>query len=59
MDKLWIVGAFLGGVAVGLWVAKQYAKQTISSDISNTLNSVGLGGGTIEKVAQAVIVPQV
>lgn len=58
MTRLWVgVLAFAGGVFVGIQVAKIYAQQTVKGDISTALNAVHLGGGTIEKIADALLVP--
>lgn len=59
MSKVWVaVIAASGGLIAGLMIAKVYAQQTIKTDISNTLGKVGLAGGVVEQVADAVIVPQ-
>jgi hypothetical protein len=60
MSKLWIaILAGAGGIAVGLLIAKEYAQQKVAGDIHDTLNAVGLGGGTVEQLAKNLIVPQV
>jgi hypothetical protein len=53
MTRLWVgVIAFAGGVAVGLFAAKLYAANQVSSGIHGALQSIGLGGGTVEAIAQ-------
>lgn len=47
--------AFGAGVAAGLWIAKQYAKGEVHDKVHETLDSVGLGGGKIEELAQDLI----
>jgi hypothetical protein len=56
-----IVGAiaFVGGVGVGLLVAKVYARQQVRSGLHDALNAVGLGGGRVEAFLSGVVVPQV
>lgn len=57
MSKIWVgVLAFAGGVFVGIQIAKAYAQNVLSSDIHSALGP--LAGGTIEAVADKLIVPQ-
>jgi hypothetical protein len=59
MSRLWIgVLAFAGGVFVGVQLAKAYAQTVIKNDVHDVLSKVGLEGGTIEDIADKVIVPQ-
>jgi hypothetical protein len=59
VGKLWVgVLAFAGGVFVGIQVAKLYAQNVIKSDINSVLSPIGLGGGTVEAIADKLIVPQ-
>ena len=48
---------FVGGVAVGLLIAKQYARAQVNSAIGSALDSVGLGkyAATVE----GLVTPQV
>jgi hypothetical protein len=58
MSRLWVgIIAGAAGIFVGIQIAKIYAQQTVKGDISSALNAVHLGGGTIEKVADALLVP--
>lgn len=60
MNRFWVaVAAGLGGVVVGLLIARTYAQATVKGDIHDALNAVGLAGGKFESVADALIIPQV
>lgn len=60
MNKFWVaVLAGTGGVIVGLLIARQYAQATVASDIHTALSKVGLGGGTVETLVSALVLPQV
>lgn len=48
---------FVGGVAVGLYVAKLYARQQVNSGIANVLNTFGLSGLT--PTVQGLVTPQI
>lgn len=50
---------FVGGVATGLFIAKLYAKKKTEDSVHSVLDAIGLGGGTIEEIADSIIVPQV
>jgi hypothetical protein len=59
VGKLWVgVLAFVGGVFVGTQIAKLYAQNVIKGDISSALGTIGLSGGTVETLADKLIVPQ-
>jgi hypothetical protein len=58
MSRVWIgVIAFVGGVGVGLFVAKLYATSKIQGDIDAGLSKVGLGGGAVQSFIDTSIVP--
>ena len=58
MMRLWVgVIAFVGGVGVGLFVAKLYATSKIQSDIDSGLSKVGLGGGAVQSFIDTTVVP--
>jgi hypothetical protein len=58
VSKLWIgLLAGAGGFALGLVVAKIYAKQKVQGSVDSLLGSVGLGGGAIQGFADQYIVP--
>jgi hypothetical protein len=60
VSRFWVaVIAGGGGIVVGLWLAKQYAKSEVTDTIHSALGSVGLAGGTVEKIADAIVIPQV
>lgn len=48
---------FGAGIAVGLLIAKAYAKAKIESGVHDVLAKVGLQGGVIEELADRVIMP--
>jgi hypothetical protein len=48
---------FSGGVAVGLYLAKLYAKSEATSTIHSVLNSVGFGGGVVETITDRLVTP--
>lgn len=50
---------FVGGVAVGLFIAKQYARSQWSGAIHDGLAKLGLEGGVIEETADRLILPTV
>jgi hypothetical protein len=50
---------FAGGVAVGLYVAKLYARSQVNGAIHEGLDAIGLGGGYIESIAQGLVTPAV
>lgn len=50
---------FAGGVAVGLVIAKLYARSQWSNAIHDALAKAGLAGGPIEETVDRVILPQV
>jgi hypothetical protein len=50
---------FVGGVAVGLAIAKLYARSQWSGAIHDGLAKLGLGGGPIEETVDRVILPTV
>lgn len=47
--------AFGGGVAVGLIVAQVYARGQVQSTLDKGLNKIGLGGGTVQSVADSFV----
>jgi hypothetical protein len=51
--------AFAGGVAVGLYAAKLYARSQVDDAIHEGLDAINLGGGKIESVAKAILTPAV
>lgn len=59
--KTLIVGslAFAAGVAVGLLVAKIYARSQITDGVHKVLDSVGLGGGTTQNLVDTFVIPAV
>lgn len=48
---------FVGGVALGLYIAKLYARSQVNSTISSALDSVGLGG--LAPTVQGLVTPAV
>jgi hypothetical protein len=59
VTKVWVaVVAGAAGVALGLFIAREYAQVAVTSDLNNALNKVGLGGGAIQTLADS-FVPQV
>lgn len=48
---------FVGGVAVGLYVAKLYARQQVNNTIGNALNAIGLG--SIAPTVEGLVTPAV
>ncbi len=58
MTRLWVgVIAFVGGVGVGLVVAKLYAQSKIQGDLDSVLGKVGLGGGAVQSFVDGTVVP--
>lgn len=58
MTRLWVgVIAFVGGVGVGLFVAKLYAQNKIQGDLDSLLNKAGVGGGAIQSFVDGTVVP--
>ncbi len=49
--------AFGGGVLVGLWLAKQYARKELDGTIHDALNHVGLAGGALEQTVKDTLQP--
>jgi hypothetical protein len=49
-----MVLAFGGGVAVGLLIAKYYARNKVQGGISDLLTSVGVSQGTANGIAQGI-----
>lgn len=47
--------AFGGGIAVGLWLAKQYASVKVSDSVHDALDKAGLAGGQVESIVQSVV----
>lgn len=55
MSKTWVaLIAFAGGLGAGLLIAKFYARATVSGDISQGLQAVGVGGSTADAVGKAL-----
>lgn len=46
---------FAGGVAVGLLIAKEYARYQVQGGIDSALSRVGLGGGAVQGVADSLV----
>jgi hypothetical protein len=58
MSRAWLgVIAFVGGVGVGLLVAKLYASSKIQGDLDAGLAKVGLGGGAVQSFVDTTVVP--
>jgi hypothetical protein len=59
--KTVIVGslAFVGGVAIGLLVAKLYARQQVTEGAHKFLDSIGLGGGVTQNLVDSIVIPAV
>lgn len=56
MSRLWVgIIAGAGGVVVGLYIAKLYARNEVKDTVDSFLSSVGLGGGEIQKAADGFI----
>jgi len=51
------VAIFVGGVAVGLYLAKLYARNQVNSEISSGLNRIGLGA--FAPSVEGLVTPQV
>lgn len=49
--------AFVGGVGVGLLVAKLYATSKIQGDLDSGLKALGLGGGKVQSFVDGTVVP--
>ncbi len=47
--------AFAGGVAVGLLIAKEYARSQVKSGLDSALDTFHLGGGAIQSTADALV----
>lgn len=50
---------FGGGIAVGLLLAREYARREVNTTIHDGLAAVGLADGFIERTAQGLITPNV
>jgi len=50
---------FVGGVATGLFIAKQYARAQVGDAIHKGLDEFGLGGGVLEDTAKRLLIPVV
>lgn len=48
---------FVGGVGVGLLIAKYYAQYKVQSSIDSGLSKIGLGGGTVQSIVDGTVVP--
>lgn len=46
--------AFVGGVAVGLLIAKLYARSKVQDVITSGLTSIGLSSSTAGSIAQGI-----
>ncbi len=46
--------AFGGGVVVGLFAAKLYARSQVQGGIGSVFKALGLGGTALDKIAQDV-----
>jgi len=58
MSRVWVgVIAFVGGVGVGLFVAKLYATSKIQGDLDSALKKVDLGGGLVQSFVDETVVP--
>jgi hypothetical protein len=58
MSKTWIaVIAGVGGIGVGLLIAKFYAQSDATSSINSGLAAIGIGPGAIQTVVDRALVP--
>lgn len=60
MSKVWVgVIAFVAGAAVGAYLAKLYAVNTITTDVNAGLSKIGLGGGAVQTFIDQSVIPVV
>jgi hypothetical protein len=51
--------AFAGGIAVGLLLARTYAKDQVDAKVHSAFAAVGLGGGALEQTATGLVEQEV